>query len=67
VKKREMALLQHVGFFALLKKQADMHERSQGLPKQPLHGFFNILDSAIEQRWLRSSLEKLQVEHSEAT
>jgi hypothetical protein len=31
VKKLEMAPLQHVGFFALLKKQADLHERSQGL------------------------------------
>jgi hypothetical protein len=39
VKKLEMAPLQHVGFFALLKKQADMHERSQGLPKQPLACF----------------------------
>ena len=40
VKKLEMAPLQHVGFFALLKKQADMHERSQGLPKQPLACFW---------------------------
>jgi hypothetical protein len=39
VKKLEMAPLQHVGFFALLKKQADMHERSQGLVKQPLACF----------------------------
>ena len=39
VKKLEIAPLQHVGFFALLKKQADMHERSQGLPKQPLACF----------------------------
>jgi hypothetical protein len=31
VKKLEMAPLQQVGFFALLKKQADLHERSQGL------------------------------------
>jgi hypothetical protein len=39
VKQLEMAPLQHVGFFALLKKQADMHERSQGLAKQPLACF----------------------------
>jgi len=30
----DIAPLQRVGFFALLKKQADMHERSQGLQKQ---------------------------------
>jgi len=37
---------QRVGFFALLKKQADMLERSQGLPKQPLACF--LTPAALE-------------------
>ena len=39
VKELDLATRQRVGFFALLKKQADMLERSQGLPKQPLACF----------------------------
>ena len=39
VKGFDMAPRQRVGFFALLKKQADMLERSQGLPKLPLACF----------------------------
>ena len=39
VKKLDIAPRQRVGFFALLKKQADMLERSQGLPKRPLACF----------------------------
>ena len=35
----EKRIAKYVGFFALLKKQADMLERSQGLPKQPLACF----------------------------
>jgi hypothetical protein len=39
VKELDLAPRQRVGFFAFLKKQADMLERSQGLPKQPLACF----------------------------
>ena len=39
----DIAPRQRVGFFALLKKQADMLERSQGLPKQPLACFLTPL------------------------
>jgi hypothetical protein len=42
----DTAPLQRVGFFALLKKQADMLERSQGLPKQPLACF--LTPAALE-------------------
>ena len=35
----DIAPRQHVEFFASLKNQADIQERSQGLPKQPLDCF----------------------------
>ncbi len=57
VKKLEMAPLQHVGFFALLKKQADMHERSQGLPKQPLACFLTPVALELVPTSARSSTE----------
>ncbi len=60
IKTLDIAPLQRVGFFALLKKQADMLERSQGLPKQPLACFLTPMALELVPTSALSSTEASQ-------
>ena len=60
VKTFDIAPHQRVGFFAFHKKQADMLERSQGLPKQPLACFLTSVALELVPTRALSSTEATQ-------
>lgn len=60
VKKLDLAPRQRVGFFALLKKQANILQRSQGLPKQPLACFLTPVALELVPTSALSSTEATQ-------